>query len=155
MSQEGRQKRSLADLLALLLAFTAAVIAFLGALVTYIGQEKVSVTPLWPLPGLVLAEWVLLGVAGFITAFFSLRKKKTGWFRATWVITGAFIPLIILGAFFFQGNMLIILIAYLVGKIILGTAPVCLAFVRDMRRPAPWQEEPKLSCMEPASPSST
>ncbi len=99
MSQEGRQRRSLADLLALLLAFTAAVITFLGALVTYLGQEKISVTPLWPLPGLVLAEWVLLGVVGFITAFFSLRKKNTGWFRATWVITGTFIPLIILGAF--------------------------------------------------------
>ena len=99
MSQEGGLKRSWADLLALLLAFIAAVVTFFGATLTYLSQVQIAAGPLWPLPGLVLVDWTLLGVIGFVTAFFSLRKKTTRWFQATWLITGTFIPLSILGAF--------------------------------------------------------
>jgi O-antigen/teichoic acid export membrane protein len=56
-----------------------------------------------------------------------------GHFRSQAVINigqSALTALIILGAFFTHGNMLIILVAYLVGKVILGTAPAVLAFIR-------------------------
>jgi hypothetical protein len=99
MNTEVRRKSPWPDLIALLLAFSAAIITFLGAMLTYLSQAQIASAPLWPLPGLVLVDWTLLGSIGFVTAFFSLRKKTAGWFRMTWIITGTFIPIAILGAF--------------------------------------------------------
>ncbi len=99
MSTNGEIKRSKVDLLAVLLAFLGAIISFLGVVVTYSSVAQVPDTPLWPLPGLVLVDWLLIGSISFIAAFFSLRRKSTGWLNLIWFMTGTFIPVIILGAF--------------------------------------------------------
>lgn len=97
MAEAGGQRRSLVKLLDLLIAFSGAIVSFLGATFTYLSQAQISDTPLWPLPGLVLVDWILMGSLGFIAVFFALRKASRLWLRATWVFTGSFIPLIILG----------------------------------------------------------
>ena len=82
-------------------------------------------------PWFILYSFTILGNLMFETATGVLQIG--GHFRSQAFINvgqSALTALIILGAFFFHGNMLIILIAYLVGKVILGTAPVILAFVR-------------------------
>ncbi len=87
------------DMLAVVLSFLAAIVTFLGAIITFTSQGLITGASLWPLPGLVLVDWLLIGVIGFGVTFFSLRRKTVGWLRMTWLLTGAFIPLIILGAF--------------------------------------------------------
>lgn len=98
MSTNGELRQSLVDILALVLSFLAAIVTFSGAIATYVSQAQISGEPLWPLPGLVLTDWLLVGVIGFVAAFFSLRRKTVEWLRMTWLMSGAFIPLIIVGA---------------------------------------------------------
>jgi hypothetical protein len=86
------------DVLALVLSFLAAIVTFLGVISTYSSQAQLPEVPLWPLPGLVLIDWLLVGVTGFLAVFFSLRRRTVWWHRITWLLTGAFIPLFILGA---------------------------------------------------------
>lgn len=99
MSANTDRGRPWVDMLALVLSFTAAMVTFLGAILTFASQDRIAGASLWPLPGLVLVDWLLIGVIGFVVTFFSLRRKAVGWLRMTWLLTGAFIPLIILGAF--------------------------------------------------------
>jgi hypothetical protein len=99
MSTNNEHQRPWVATLALVLSFLAAVVTFFGAIVTYVSQAQVAQASLWPLPGLVLLDWLVIGVVSFISVFFSLRRKTVGWLRLTWLLTGAYIPLIILGAF--------------------------------------------------------
>jgi hypothetical protein len=98
MSTNG-ERRSWVDLLALVLSFFVAVVSFWGAIVIYISETQIAGESPWPLPGLVLVDWVLIGSLIFVAVFFNLRKKSARWVRATWFLTGAFIPVIIVGAF--------------------------------------------------------
>jgi hypothetical protein len=98
MSESSIPKRSWVDLLVLFIAFTGAVVSFLGVILTYISQVQIADAKLWPLPGAVLIDWILAGSLGFISVFFCLRKKSKNWLRMTWLFTGAFIPIMILGA---------------------------------------------------------
>lgn len=98
MSEGTEQKRSWVDLLALVIAFIGVTISFFWSISIYISQAETSPgISMWPLPGLALVDWVLMGTLGFIAVFFSLRKDSKRWRNATWIFTGAFIPLIILG----------------------------------------------------------
>jgi hypothetical protein len=99
MSTNGEIKQSKVDLLALVLAFLGAIVSFLGVVAIYSSAAQVSGTPLWPLPGLVLVDWMLIGAISFIATFFCLRKRSAGWLKLIWFMTGTFIPVIILGAF--------------------------------------------------------
>jgi hypothetical protein len=115
-----KPKRSWVDLLALTLAFFGALVSFFGALLTYVSQVKIEVTSLWPLPGLVLIDWVLVGSIGFVVAFFSIRKSSAWWLRTAWLLTGAFIPLIILGAFSIGLMVVVAFLLFVVSTIILA-----------------------------------
>jgi hypothetical protein len=86
------------DLLAMFLSFLAAIVSISGAIFTYLSQAQIPEATLWPMPGLVLVDWLLIGVISFVVVSISLRRKTVGWLRMTWLMTGAFIPLIILGA---------------------------------------------------------
>ncbi len=110
MNATDEKHGSWVDYLALGLAFLAAVISFWGAFATYAYEGQVPNTPLWPLPGLILSEWVLLGLVGFILAYLCTRGASGWWLRAAWIITGTFIPLIVLGAFSIGA---IVLVAFL------------------------------------------
>jgi len=98
INKEAGRGRSWLDYLALSIAFLAAIVAFFGALVTYSTEAHIPEASLWPLPGLVLVDWVLLALIGFIITYFCFRQSSTKLLYAAWFITGTFIPLSILGA---------------------------------------------------------
>jgi hypothetical protein len=54
---------------------------------------------LWPLPALVLLEWMLLGVMGTIAAFGDQRAERSLWTTIRWAVCGALFGLLILGLF--------------------------------------------------------
>ena len=106
------------DVLALILSFFVAIISCSGALVTYLAEAQIPQAPLWPLPGLVLVEWVLLGLSGLISAYLCLRRLSIIWLFTIWFLTGTFIPLMILGAFSIGAGVLITLLLFAVSAII-------------------------------------
>ena len=99
MSTNGEIKRSWVDMLALVLAFFGAIVSCFGAVVTYLSQAQIPEASLWPLPGLILVDWLLIGSLSFVAVFFCLRRKSSTWRKLVWFMTGTFIPVIILGAF--------------------------------------------------------
>ncbi len=117
------------DYLALLFALLAAAVSFGGAFQTYTFEGQIPDNPLWPLPGLILSEWVLLGVIGFFVAFLCTRSTNALWLKAAWIITGTFIPLIILGAFSIG---IVVLIAF--GLLVISTS------VYTLRKHGKWLE---------------
>jgi len=121
MNENSDQQRSWVDLLAVVIAFSGAIISIGGALFTYFYQAQMAITPLWTLPGLVLLDWVFLGTIGFLSAYFTIRKSSARWLRITWFNTGTFIPLIILGAFSIGS---LVLIAFLLFVISTGIVAV-------------------------------
>ncbi len=89
---------SKADFIGIALSIIGAVISVVVPVALY-GSLKAGVgtASLWPLR-LMLVDWALLGLLGFVAAFLSFQLCSGGWLRATWFISGAFIPVIILGA---------------------------------------------------------
>ena len=85
------------DFIGLVVAFVGGILCVIGAIWTYVSQVQFGASPMWPLPGLVLLDWVILGIIGFAAAYITFRKNVVIWQQATWAISGAFIPLIILG----------------------------------------------------------
>ena len=69
------QRSSWLDFLALVLSFFGAIVSFWGALVTYFTQAQIPEASLWPLPSLVLIDWVVLGLIGFFTAYLCFRQR--------------------------------------------------------------------------------
>jgi hypothetical protein len=113
------QRSSWMDFLALVLSFFGAIVSFLGAILIYSSQAQIPEASLWPLPGLILMDWVLLGLIGFLTAYLCFRQVPAKWLHVAWFITGAFIPLIILGIFSIGLAVLIAFIFYVVSTTIL------------------------------------
>ncbi len=107
MSSTSEDRGAWIDYLALGFALLAAVISFWGAFQTYTFEGQIPDNNLWPLPGLILSEWVLLGVIGFFLAYLCTRGTSKRWLRAAWTITGTFIPLIVLGALSIGGVVLV------------------------------------------------
>ncbi len=86
------------DFIGLVVAFVGGILCVIGAIWTYVSQVQFGASPMWPLPGLVLLEWAILGIVGFAAAYITFGKNVVIWQQATWAISGAFIPLIVLGA---------------------------------------------------------
>lgn len=76
---------------------------------------------LWPLPGLVLAEWGLLGILGFAGILVGRPTTLT----MAWGACGALVALIVLGAFSIGPSVLIALVFL--------TASALVASLRRMR----------------------
>jgi hypothetical protein len=108
------------DFLALGFSFFAAIVTVWVALSIVSFQGQAAGEPLWPLPGFVLLDWVLLGVMGFITTYFCIRRLAVRWLQAMWFITGAFIPLIILGAFSIGVVVLLVFVLFLISSTIVS-----------------------------------
>ena len=129
MNKNGDRGRSWLDFLALVLSFLGAIVSIGGALLTYSSQAQIPDAPLWPLPGFVLLDWVILGLMGFLATFLSFRQSSAKWMQVTWFITGAFIPLIVLGALSIGLFVLIAFLLFVISTIILA-----------IRRRAKWLE---------------
>lgn len=117
IKKEASRGISWLDYLALGIAFFAVIVAFYGALLTYSTQAQIPEASLWPLPGLVLVDWVFLALTGFIVTYFCFRQSSTKWLYAAWFITGTFIPLSILGALSIGSIVLITLLMFVVTTI--------------------------------------
>lgn len=86
------------SIFALLLAFTGALLAAGGALAFYTSQASLG-SPVWPLPGLVLLDWAITGLSGFLGVYFSSRQPSAeDWRKWAWIASGALVPLVVLGA---------------------------------------------------------
>jgi len=87
------------DVIAIFLSSIGALASTVGAGLIGLSQMQATGETLWPLPGLVLLDWLIIGLAGIVGAFLTIRSTDTKWLRAIWLIAGSFVPLIILGAF--------------------------------------------------------
>jgi len=119
LDKKEEQHGSWLDFVALVLAFFGAIISVLGAFTTYSSQAQIPATQLWPLPGLILLYWALLGLIGLLSAYLNFRQIHVIWLKVTWIITGTFIPLIILGAFSIGLGVLIVEFLFLISVIIM------------------------------------
>jgi hypothetical protein len=54
---------------------------------------------LWPLPALVLIEWMFLGIVGAIAAVADRQSARSVWTTTRWAVCGALFGLVILGIF--------------------------------------------------------
>ena len=53
----------------------------------------------WPLPGLVLLEWALFGLAGLAVVAIDSEGRPKHWGLVTWGVIGGLVPLMVLGVF--------------------------------------------------------
>jgi len=120
MNDQIEQPRSRADFIGIAAAFIGTVIAVVGAVSVYTEQARISVSTLWPLPGLVLLLWTLLGVIGLLAAFLGAMKATANWLQGLWFISGAFIPIIVLGAFSIGPYALITFLLFLISALLLA-----------------------------------
>ena len=120
MNSQIEQPRSRTDFIGVATAIIGAVVAVVGAVLVYVEQAGISATPLWPLPGLVLLLWGLLGVIGLVAAYLSTRKTTAKWLQGVWFTTGAFIPIIVLGAFSIGLYALITFLLFLISALLLA-----------------------------------
>ena len=107
------------DVIAIFLATIAALAAMAGAVLIGLSQAQAPMS-LWPLPGLVLVDWLLLGAATLFGTILTVRSMAMKWLMAIWLLTGAFIPLVILGAFSIGGYVLISHVLFLISTLILS-----------------------------------
>jgi hypothetical protein len=101
------------------LAFIGALIAVLGAGLVFQDQVQIQGSGIWPLPGLVLLDWILLGILGFLGAWLSDKPDGSAWLKALWFVVGACVPLVILGAFSIGLFVLFTFLLNLAGAVIL------------------------------------
>ncbi|MGE5222816.1 MAG: hypothetical protein ACM3PY_10270 [Omnitrophica WOR_2 bacterium] len=83
-------------------AAAGAMISMYFASSVFVSQAQFNQAPgesMWPLPGLVLVEWALLGLVGFLAIALSKPDHPARWNLAGWVICGALITMGIISAF--------------------------------------------------------
>jgi hypothetical protein len=82
----------------IILGFTGALICAGVAVLFAAGQASAGVG-LWPLPGLVFLELILLGQLGLLSAAREAGSAHPTWGFVPWGVTGALTSLVILGGF--------------------------------------------------------
>jgi len=86
---------------------TETMLAMLGAIICIAGatgfwQHAQLSSPnasVWPLPALVLLEWLLLGIIGAIATVADRQSGRSVWTTIRWTVCGALFGLFILGGF--------------------------------------------------------
>jgi hypothetical protein len=84
--------------LSIILAGFSAILSIGGAALFYGYQAAIQGARLWPLPGLVLLVWLLLGVGVLVSVLLS-RREGGKYIEIPWALSGAMIPYAILGTF--------------------------------------------------------
>jgi hypothetical protein len=106
------------EVLAIILSLCGAYISDSGAIHVYISQVSRFDMPMWPLPGLFLVYWAMLGVINLIFTFLIARNALNNYLYTSWLINGAFIPLIILGALSIGSAVLLGFVFFLLSSIL-------------------------------------
>jgi hypothetical protein len=109
------------EFIALALAFIGVMIAVVSSYIIISNQVQVFKTQIWPLPGLVLTDWILLGLLGFLAPLLGLLSPSSSWAKinVNWFVSGSFLPLAVLGAFSIGPFVLISLLFVLVSAVIM------------------------------------
>jgi len=82
----------------IILAGLAAALSIGGAALFYGYQASIQGARLWPLPGLVLLVWLLMGVGVLVSVLLS-RSTEGKYLALPWALSGALLPYAILGTF--------------------------------------------------------
>jgi hypothetical protein len=97
-----------------LLALLGALFCIAGAIGFWQHAQRSSPNAsLWPLPALVLLEWLLLGIVGLIAAVADRRSLRSVWTTTRWTVCGALFGLLILGGFSIGPLVLFAALAFL------------------------------------------
>ncbi len=120
LDRGGKQAFPAIDMVAVVIAFLGAIASVAGSVAVYVSQRQFAATSLWPLPGLVLLLWALLGVFGLLAATMSLLDASSWWLKVLLFLTGAFIPLIIIGALSIGSLVMIGFLFFIVSGVILA-----------------------------------
>jgi hypothetical protein len=119
----GRQAKDGATLMQRL---TESILAVLGALLCIAGaigfwqhaQRSSPYASVWPLPALVLIEWLLLGMVGAIAALAERQSARSVWTTIRWIVCGALFGLLIMGGFSIGPLVLLAALAFLCAAIL-------------------------------------
>jgi hypothetical protein len=109
-----------AYLIALVLAFIGTLYAIGGAWLVFADQAQLPGSAMWPFPGLVLLDWAILGILGFLGALFWNSPEAATWLKAIWFVVGALMPLIVLGAFSI-GTFVLITWCFMLASAVINT----------------------------------
>ncbi len=110
--------KSLSRIIQWALGALGAGIALAGALGIGASQLNTPVASIWPMPGLVLLEWAVLGLLGFIGLIAEGSWKHTFNLVDTWFVVGALIPLMVIGAFTIGPFVMMTLFTFLVAVLL-------------------------------------
>src|SRR5215218_14499 len=102
------------------------ILALLGALICIAGatgfwqyaQRSWPTVSLWPLPVLVLIEWLLLGIVGGIATVADRQSARSVWTSTRWAVCGALFGLVILGGFSIGPVVVVAALAFLAAAIL-------------------------------------
>jgi len=101
-------------------AITEWILVVLGALLCILGatdfwqaQLASPAAAIWPLPALVLIEWMLLGLLGVIAAIGDRQAARSWWTTLRWAVCGALFGLLIVGIFSIGPLVLFAALAFL------------------------------------------
>lgn len=119
-TKDGNERKLLwSDILALALSLCGATYGIYAAILVYVSQVTDFGNPVWPLPGLILLYWAMLGIIGLIASFLAIRQSTSKFPNGIWIIDGAFIPLVILGALSIGMMVLIGLLLLFISSLLL------------------------------------
>ncbi len=120
MDQITERRIPRADFIGLAAGVIGAIISIVGAIWVYVTQAAGGTSPMWPLPGLALLDWAVLGIFVFIATYMVFRWSSIGWQQSTWFLAGALIPLTVLGAFSIGPFVLITLLLLVISIVLLA-----------------------------------
>jgi hypothetical protein len=80
-------------------AVLGAILATMGAGMILIQQAGIFASNVFPMPFLVLLDWAVLGVAGAVYVSLATLRPDARQLQGAWAVLGAYVPLIVIGAF--------------------------------------------------------
>jgi hypothetical protein len=92
-------------------------ISFLGAAGILASEATTGGGHIFPLPGLILIEWASIGLLAFIFAIAVFNPQYQHLERGIWMMTGALLPLVVLGALSIGPLVLAAAICFLLASI--------------------------------------
>lgn len=100
------------EFIVLLSAFIGMLAAIVGPLIILSSQVGFQGSSIWPLPALVLIDWILIGILGFFGAYLGIKTSQTKWLKMVWLVLGMLLALIVIGALSIGSFVLISLIFF-------------------------------------------
>jgi hypothetical protein len=96
-----------------ILVVLGALLCIVGAIGFWQAQLASPAASIWPLPALVLIEWMLLGLLGVIAAIGDRQAARSWWTTLRWAVCGALFGLLIVGIFSIGPLVLFAALAFL------------------------------------------